>query len=130
MSFYQVTYVIRFFALHTSVADLGCVAGGQIFVVFRVQQMQELSSLSADHHLGRIRMSGTYTVDLLVLRAEWHLGVSVFIGMVKKRQMLTYSCAWETALLEMKAELTYLDYPLSNCLAWLLFCSFSWFSSF
>jgi len=45
--------------------------------------MQELSSLSADHHLGRIRMSGTYTVNLLVLRAEWHLGVSVFTGRVK-----------------------------------------------
>jgi len=64
--------------------------------------MQELCGLSANHHLGWVGMSRTDTVDLLMLRTEWHLGVSIlYTGKLLVRWLSTYSCTWETALLEL-----------------------------
>lgn len=74
---YEAADLLRHLDLPAGLANVVRVLCGQIFVVLWLQEVQEFCGLCTNHHLGRVRLPRAHSVDDLVLRAEWHLGVSV-----------------------------------------------------
>ena len=64
--------MVAFIALLASFADVVRELGRQVPVVLRVEEVQELRGLGADHHLGLVRHAWADRVDHLVLGAVGH----------------------------------------------------------